>query len=68
MQLPPPSPLYDPQNEGQARATLQREDARNRKKGEDVEMGTSMLILTSPNGTRYTLAVSNAGVLTAVLV
>ena len=63
MQLPPPLPLYSMENEGQTRATLQREDLRNRKKGEDIDMATGRLILTSPDGTRFALTIDNAGIL-----
>jgi len=38
----------------------------NRKKRQDVEIATSeRLILSSPNGTRYKIEVSNSGVLSA---
>jgi hypothetical protein len=66
--LPPPFPQYDPENEAQMRAALVREDARNRKKGADVEIGKARLILTAPNGTRYAVTVSNTGVISAVAV
>jgi hypothetical protein len=66
MQLSAPPAIYDPFNEGHMRATLMREDSRNRKKDEDVDMGASKLILISPNGTRYAVMVSNAGALSTV--
>jgi len=47
---------------------IQSEDLRNLKTNKDIEMGSTRLILKSPNGTRYALAVSNAGVLSAVAV
>ena len=61
MNLPNPSPQYDAQNEAQARAALIREDARNRKKGANVDIGKAQLILTAPNGTRYKITVDNSG-------
>jgi len=68
MILPQPSPQYDAQNEAQTRAALSREDARNLKKGANVEIGKAQLILTAPNGTRYAVTVSNAGILSATAV
>jgi len=45
---------------------LESEDLRNYKTNKDIEVGANRIILTSPNGTRYALAVSNAGVLSTV--
>lgn len=42
---------------------LESEDNRNYKINKDVEIGMNSLILTAPNGTRYKVTVSNAGVL-----
>lgn len=61
MKLPPPKDQFL----SQTFTILEREDARNRKRNEDIELGNNSLILTSPNGTRYKLTVSNAGVLAA---
>lgn len=40
-------------------------DAENHKKRQDVEIGAARLILTSPNGSRWSVTVDNAGVLSA---
>lgn len=64
--LPQPSQKYDATNEGQARAAIAREDGNNRKVGTDVEVGGSKLVLKSPNGNRWNITVSNAGVIAAV--
>lgn len=65
MNLPPPGEKYDANNEAQMRAILEREDARNHKKGEAIEVGANVpLILTdTATGTRYSLTVVS-GVLT----
>lgn len=61
MKLPPPKdPFFV-----QSFTILEREDARNYKRNQDVEIGMNSLILTAPNGTRYKLVVSNLGVLSA---
>lgn len=65
MNLPAPPPGYDQANESATRRALEQEDRRNRKLGVDVEIGREKLVLTAPNGTRYGLTVSNAGVLSA---
>ena len=39
----------------------------NCKKQVDIDVYPGRLILRSPNGTRYSLTVSNAGALTAVV-
>jgi len=65
--LPKPSLTYDPSAEAQLRHALEREDRNNRKIGTDVEVGANRLVLKSPNGARWSITVSNAGVLTAVV-
>lgn len=47
------------------RAALVAADRKNLKSNVDVEFVDNRLILRSPNGTRYYLTVSNAGVLGA---
>tara|TARA_R110002167_G_scaffold28036_6_gene94856 strand:+ start:2814 stop:3002 length:189 start_codon:yes stop_codon:yes gene_type:complete len=48
--------------------TLEQSDANNHKRDKDIEVGVTDLILTSANGTRYNVVVSDAGVLSAVAV
>ena len=43
-------------------------DNMNYKRDRDLEIGQNRVILTSPNGSRYAITVSNAGVLSAVAV
>jgi hypothetical protein len=47
---------------------LEQADSENHKRGRDIEVGQARVILTSPNGTRYALVVSNAGALSTVAV
>jgi len=65
LQLPKPPSAYDAHEQAQLRHTLEREDRNNRKLGTDVEIGANRLVLKSPNGARWSITVSNAGVITA---
>ena len=67
--LPAPGPGYDAGNEAQMRAALEREDKANMKKTQDVDVGGKRrLILTAPNGSRWSVTVSNSGTLSATAV
>lgn len=57
---------YDRTDQTRLRTAIEHEDARNRKKGVDLEIVAERLILRSPNGTRYKITVSDAGALSAV--
>lgn len=63
----PPKGLY----EAFLRVVLQvlnLADVQNRKKLQDVELGQAeRLIIRSPNGTRYSIVVSNVGVVTGTV-
>lgn len=50
----------------QAFTQIERMDASNRKVNQDIEVGGNSIFLTAPNGMRFRLVVSNAGVLSAV--
>lgn len=65
MKVPNPPQTYTPTAEAQRNFLLESADRQNRKINTDVEIGSSKLILTSPNGTRYSVVVSNAGALSA---
>jgi hypothetical protein len=66
MKLPRPMPDYDQVAELTLRRALELADALNRKKNADIEMGQSeRIIIRSPNGTRYSLTVSDVGALSA---
>jgi hypothetical protein len=63
-----PGQAYDAFNEQRFRDETKRELDRRLVVGRDIEVGQGRVILISPNGTRYALTVSNAGVLSAVAV
>ena len=65
MNLPTPPFGYSQANEAALRRALEQEDRRNRKVGVDVELGSERLVLKSPDGTRFSVTVSNAGILSA---
>src|SRR5262249_18783070 len=66
LSLPVPPAAYDAGDEAQLRRPLERADRNNRKIGTDVEVGTNRLVLKSPNGARWSITVSNTGVISAV--
>jgi len=66
MRLPDPPARYIQSTESVRNRQLVQADAENHKRDRDVEVGMGRVILTAPNGTRYALVVSNAGVLSTV--
>lgn len=66
MKLPTPPSRYDPTVETRRNNILELELARALRRDTDAELGGGRLVLTAPNGTRWALSVSNAGVLSAV--
>ena len=65
MKVPSPPKTYTPVAEAQRNFLLENADRLNRKINADVEISSSKLILTSPNGSRFSVVVSNAGALSA---
>lgn len=66
MKLGNPPNRYDQSFETRRNTTLMQHDDQNRKKQGDVECGAGQrLILASPNGARWNIVVSNAGVISA---
>ena len=65
MKVPTPPQTYTPAAEAQRNLLLENADRQNRKINADVEIASSKLILTSPNGSRFSVVVSNAGALSA---
>lgn len=45
---------------------IEAADRMNYKRDQDIEPGMNSIILTAPNGTRYRLVVSNAGLIGTV--
>lgn len=66
MNLQPPPLDYDATIEIERNREIESADLLNRKKRQDLEISSSeRLILSSPNGSRFSLTVSNSGVLSA---
>lgn len=66
MKLPSPPGAYSRLDQQEVRRQAELADQQNHKRNRDIEVGQARLILTSPNGTRYEVTVSNAGALSAV--
>jgi hypothetical protein len=67
MSLPRAPNAYSREDQDRLRTELDKMDAKSRKAGQDVEVaGSERLILSSPNGARWDIQVSNAGALSAV--
>ena len=65
MILPVPAQSYDRTTANQTNLILEQADYLNHKRNQDIEVGDGRVILKSPNGTRYKIAVDNSGNLTA---
>lgn len=69
MKLPTPTTDYDFRDQSNLRRIVESEDRNNYKRNQDVEIGSrkisppNRLIISSPNGTRYEILVSNTGTL-----
>jgi hypothetical protein len=61
MSSPKPPPQYDQKDQTEVRRQLDAADRQNVKIGTDIEFVNNRLIMTSPDGTRWSLTVSNAG-------
>lgn len=66
MSLPRPADKYDPRWAAENNRALEQKLAMAHRKGADVELGQDeKLILRSPNGSRWSITVSNAGTISA---
>lgn len=65
MKLPASRLTYTQVDDQTVRSVLERADAENHKRNRDIEVSPGRLIIKSPNGTRYSIEVSNAGVISA---
>ena len=65
MRLPSSRLTYTQIDDQTARSMLERADAENHKRNRDIEVSPGRLIIKSPDGTRYSIEVSNAGVISA---
>jgi len=68
MKLSRPLPTYDPNQRASDNFSLEQADRANHKRDQDIEVGTANIILTSPNGTRYAISISDAGVISTATV
>lgn len=66
LKLSNPRPQYDQREESQNRRALEAESRNTYKRNEDVVLGSNRLILTSPDGTQFSVTVDNGGTLSAV--
>jgi hypothetical protein len=65
MSLPRPADKYDQRWAAENNRQMELQLAMTHRKGTDIEMGQSeRLILRSPDGTRWSITVSNAGAIT----
>lgn len=65
MKLPRAKPLYSPTDDQTLRNMLEKADAENHKRARDVEISPGRLIIKSPDGTRWSIEVSNLGIVSA---
>lgn len=63
MILPQVMQHYSPVSERERNRSIQTADRKNRKTGQDVELGDERLIIKSPDGSRFYLTVANDGTL-----
>lgn len=68
MKLSRPLPTYDPNQRASDNFSLEQADRANHKRDQDIEVGTANIILTSPNGTRYSISIDNSGTLTTAAI
>lgn len=74
MKLPIPAPKYDPAMEMQRNRILEQTLGSVYIDGQDIEVGgrnanrSQRLILKAPDGSRWSVTVSNAGVLAAAAI
>lgn len=60
--------VYMRDDQQEVRRQIELAEQSNHKRGRDIEVAPARLILTSPNGARWSLAVSNAGTVSAVAI
>jgi hypothetical protein len=68
MILPRPKPAFDHAIQLETNRLIEAADAETWKRGSDIEMAAARLILTSPDGTRYALAVADGGALETIAI
>lgn len=69
MKLPIPGPRYDETRENLRNNMLEQSDKQNIKRYENIEIrDPQLLVLVSPNGSRWKVTVSNTGTLSATAI
>lgn len=63
MRLPNPRGVYAPRDELERNRQIEAADRQNHKRGRDVEIGEARLILTSEDGARYEVGITEDGLL-----
>lgn len=58
--------MYLRADQQEVRRQIELAEQSNHKRGRDIEVGEARLVLTAPNGGRWSVVVSNTGVLSAV--
>ena len=66
MKLPPAPASYTSSDQQEVRRQIEAADGQAHKRGRDIEVSPARLILTAPNGARWSVTVSNTGALSAV--
>lgn len=66
MKLPPAPLAYTRSDQQEVRRQIELADLQAHKRNRDLEVGAARLILTAPNGARWSVTVSNIGTLSAV--
>jgi len=69
MKLPLPGPAYEQSRENLRNQMLELADKMNIKRSETIEVrDPQLLVLVSPDGTKWKITVSNAGVIAATAI
>ncbi|URC15516.1 hypothetical protein DB2_14 [Octadecabacter Antarctic DB virus 2] len=61
MKLKQPTSGYARRDETERNRTIERSDALNHKKNQDIQVGPARLVVSSADGTRYEIDVANGG-------
>jgi len=65
MKLPPPPQVWTSGHAREVYRQVEQSDQENHKRGRDIEVGDARIILTAPDGGRWSIEVDNAGNLSA---
>ena len=68
LKVPSPTTSWSAPYQTRVNQALESNDITNRKKGTDIELDADKLIIRSPNGGRWQITVSDAGVVGATAI